>query len=73
MTKPRFADKPLKLGDLSRITKVPKPTLAQRLDRGLFKSSGRDTSNQHGSGQHREFYRDAVIGIAIAQEMIALE
>ena len=63
MTKPRNAEKPIKLDGLSLITNVPKPTLAQRFDRGLYKSSRRDKSN--GSGRHKEFCRETIIGIAI--------
>jgi hypothetical protein len=70
MTKPRNAEKPIKLDGLSLITNVPKPTLAQRFDRGLYKSSRRDKSN--GSGRHKEFCRETIIGIAIAQRFIEL-
>jgi hypothetical protein len=71
MTTPQFAEKFLKLGGLSRVTKVSRATLAHRLDRGTFKSSRRDKRSQ-GSGQHREFCRDTIIGIAIAQKLIEL-
>jgi hypothetical protein len=71
MTKPHQADRLLKLGDLSRITNIPKSTLAQRFDRGIFKLSRRDKASR-GSGEHKEFCRDTITGISIAQKLIEL-
>jgi hypothetical protein len=71
MTKPRSADKMLKLSGVCRITKVPEATAAQRLDRGIWKMSRRDTPSK-GSGQHKEFCRDTTIRFAIAQKLIEL-
>jgi hypothetical protein len=71
MTKPHRADKMLKLSGVCRIAKVSEATLAQRLDRGIFKMSRRDT-HSNGSGQHKEFCRDTTIRFAIAQKLIEL-
>jgi hypothetical protein len=71
MTKPHRADKMLKLAGVCRIAKVPEATAAQRLDRGIWKMSRRDTHSQ-GSGQHKEFCRDTTIRFAISQKLIEL-
>ena len=71
MTKPRNAEKLIKLDGLSLIANVPKPTLAQRFDRRLYKLSRRDKSS-NGSGTHKEFCRETIIGISIAQRFIEL-
>jgi hypothetical protein len=71
MTKPQSAETLLKLGDLSRLTNVPKSTLAQRFDRQKYRPSRHDQPSQ-GSGRHRQFSRDTINGIAIAQKLIEL-
>jgi hypothetical protein len=71
MTKPQHAETFIRFGDLSRITRTPEPTLAQRIDRGIFKLSRRDKLSS-GSGTYREFSRITTIKFTIAQKFVEL-
>jgi hypothetical protein len=61
----------LKLGGLSRATGVSVPTLGRWFDRGTIKQSRRDKAST-GHGDHRQFSRNTVVQIAIAQKLIEL-
>ncbi len=71
MTRPQGGEIFIKFSDLSRITRTPAPTLAQRIDRGIFKLSRRDKLSS-GSGSYREFSRITTIKFAIAQKFVEL-
>lgn len=61
----------LKIGDVSRVTGVPIPTLCRWLDRRTIRQS----CNEHhstGTGDHRTFSRATINQIAIAKKLIEL-
>lgn len=62
----------LKIGDVSRVTHVPIPTLCRWLDRRTMVLS-RDDKPSNGTGDHRMFSRSAVNKIAIARKLIEFE
>jgi DNA-binding transcriptional MerR regulator len=61
----------LKIGDVSRITGVPIPTLCRWLDRRTIKLSKNDKPST-GTGDHRTFSRATINQIAIAKRLIEL-
>jgi DNA-binding transcriptional MerR regulator len=61
----------LKIGDVSRITGVPIPTLCRWLDRRVIKPSRTDHPSR-GTGDHRTFGRATINQIAIAKKLIEL-
>lgn len=61
----------LKIGDVSRVTGVPIPTLCRWLDRRVIEPSRRDHPSS-GTGDHRTFGRAIINKIAIAKKLIAV-
>jgi DNA-binding transcriptional MerR regulator len=61
----------LKIGDVSRVTGVPIPTLCRWLDRRVIKPS-RNDHDSRGTGDHRLFGRAIINQIAIARTLIEL-
>jgi DNA-binding transcriptional MerR regulator len=61
----------MKIGDVSRVTHVPIPTLCRWLDRRVIKSSRNDHPSS-GTGDHRTFGRAIINQVAIAKKLIEL-
>jgi hypothetical protein len=66
LTQPLF-----KVGDVSRFTNVPIPTICRWKDRKTIKHSTHDKPST-GSGDHRGFSRNTIVQIAIAKQLIDL-